>query len=147
VSNDAAALIEPLSVGIWANRRAATTLGSRVLITGAGPIGVLAAMAARAAGAGWIGLVDVNPARLETAARFDIDDVIDGRQGIRYASFRPDVLLECTGVPDVVNAALIALQPMGRAVLVGMGESASMTLSHFHRDGAGHGQCERPVST
>jgi L-iditol 2-dehydrogenase len=128
LSDDAAALVEPLSVGIWANRRAATGIGSRVLITGAGPIGVLAALAARVAGAAWVGLADVHPSRLKAARDFDVDDVIDARDAVDYASFRPDVLLECTGSPSVVSAGIRALQPLGRAVLVGMGASAEQSL-------------------
>jgi L-iditol 2-dehydrogenase len=128
LSDDAAALIEPLSVGIWANRRAATGIGARVLVTGAGPIGVLAALTARAAGAGWVGLADVHPARLKAAEGFAVDDVIDAREDVDYADFRPDVLLECTGAPPVVTTGIKALQPLGRAVLVGMGPSAEQSL-------------------
>src|SRR3712207_8118246 len=62
LSDDAAALVEPLSVGLWANRRAGTGIGSRVLVTGAGPIGVLCALTARVAGATWVGIADVHPA-------------------------------------------------------------------------------------
>jgi L-iditol 2-dehydrogenase len=128
MSDDAAALIEPLSVGLWANRKAGTSIGSRVLVTGAGPIGVLCALTARAAGAGWVGLADIHPARLKAASAFDIDDVIDAREGIDYADFRPDVLLECSGAPPVVTAGVKALQPLGTAVLVGMGPSAEQSL-------------------
>jgi L-iditol 2-dehydrogenase len=128
MSDDAAALIEPLSVGLWANRRAGTGIGSRVLVTGAGPIGVLCALTARAAGATWIGLADVHPARLEAARNFDVDEVIDARSGVDYAEFKPDVLLECTGAPPVVTAGIKALQPLGRAVLVGMGPSPEQSL-------------------
>src|SRR6476469_4004604 len=51
LSDEAGALMEPLSVGIWACRKAGVGLGDRVLVTGAGPIGLLAAQVARAAGA------------------------------------------------------------------------------------------------
>jgi Zinc-binding dehydrogenase len=44
------------------------------------------------------------------------------------ASFRPEVLLECSGVPEVVSAGITALQPLDRAVLVGMGSSSSASL-------------------
>jgi L-iditol 2-dehydrogenase len=128
LSDDAAALIEPLSVGLWANRRAGTGIGSRVLVTGAGPIGVLCALTARAAGAGWVGLADVHPARLTAAAAFDVDEVIDARTDVDYADYRPDVLLECSGAPPVVTAGIRALRPLGRAVLVGMGPTAEQTL-------------------
>jgi L-iditol 2-dehydrogenase len=128
MSDDAAALIEPLSVGVWANRRAGTGIGSRVLVTGAGPIGVLCALTARAAGAGWVGLADVHPVRLKAAEGFDVDQVIDAREGVDYADFRPDVLLECSGAPPVVSAGIKALQPLGTAVLVGMGPSEEQAL-------------------
>jgi len=128
MSDDAAALIEPLSVGLWANQKAGTGIGSRVLVTGAGPIGVLCALTARAAGAGWVGLADVHPARLKVASTFDIDDVIDAREGKDYADFEPDVLLECSGAAPVVTAGIKALKPLGTAVLVGMGASAEQSL-------------------
>ena len=128
VSDDAAALCEPLSVGLWANRKAGTTVGSRVLVTGAGPIGVLCAETARAFGASWVGLADVQPDRLKAAEAFAVDEVIDARQGVDYAAYRADVLLECTGAEPVVDAGIRALRPRGRAVLVGMGASATQTL-------------------
>jgi L-iditol 2-dehydrogenase len=128
MSDDAAALIEPLSVGLWANRKAGTGIGSRVLITGAGAIGVVCALTARAAGAAWVGLADVHPARLEMAARFGVDEVIDAREDVNYADRRPDVLLECSGAPPVVTAGIKALQPLGRAVLVGMGPNPEQNL-------------------
>ena len=128
LSDDAAALCEPLSVGIWANRKAGTGLGSRVLVTGAGPIGILCAETARAAGASWVGVADVQPDRLKAAGEFAVDEVIDARTGVDYASFRPDVMLECTGAEPVVDAGIRALQPRGRAVLVGMGAKPVQAL-------------------
>jgi L-iditol 2-dehydrogenase len=59
MSLDAAALCEPLSVGIWSNQKAATGPGSRVLIAGAGPVGILIAQVARAFGAAEIIVSDV----------------------------------------------------------------------------------------
>jgi L-iditol 2-dehydrogenase len=47
ISDDAAGLLEPLSVGVWACRRAQMAPGSAVLVTGAGPIGLIAAQTAR----------------------------------------------------------------------------------------------------
>jgi L-iditol 2-dehydrogenase len=127
VSDDAAALIEPLSVGIWANRKAGTGIGSRVLVTGAGPIGVLAAQAARAAGA-WVAVVDVNADRLAAASAFGFDEVVDGSSTPDLAALGSDVLLECTGVEGVVTSGIRALRPAGHAVLVGMGVRSEMTI-------------------
>lgn len=51
VSLEEAALLEPLSVGVHACKRAGVTLGSTVLITGAGPIGLVSLLSAKAMGA------------------------------------------------------------------------------------------------
>ena len=51
MSDAAVALCEPLSVGLWANQKGGTSAGASVFITGAGPIGAVAALAARAMGA------------------------------------------------------------------------------------------------
>src|SRR3954451_15763103 len=69
ISDEAGALMEPLSVGIWACRKASVTAGDRVLITGAGPIGLLAAQCARAFGATEVTVSDVNERRLAYAER------------------------------------------------------------------------------
>ena len=61
VSDEAAALLEPLSVGIWACRKGGVGPGSRVLVTGAGPIGIVAAQVARASGAAEVVVADFNP--------------------------------------------------------------------------------------
>jgi len=132
LSDDAGALIEPLSVGIWANRKAGTGTGSRVLVTGAGPIGMVSAQVARAVGAAWVGIVEVNPDRIRQAAALGFDEVIDGRHagdlGTCAAAREPDVLIECTGVTDVVRAGIRALRPNGTAVLVGLGPEGDQPL-------------------
>ena len=51
VSYDEGALLEPLSVGVHACQRAGVTLGSRVLVCGAGPIGLVCMLTAKASGA------------------------------------------------------------------------------------------------
>ena len=119
IDDDSAALIEPLSVGVWANRKAGTTVGSRVLVTGAGPIGVLCGLVARAAGAARVTILDVNPDRLRQATALGLDEAVDAGAGARLAE--ADVLIECTGVESVVRSGVGALRPAGIAVLVGMG--------------------------
>jgi len=61
-------MIEPLAVAVWAVQRAEVGLGHRVLVTGAGPIGLLVAQVARAAGAAEVIVTDVNDHRLAVAA-------------------------------------------------------------------------------
>jgi L-iditol 2-dehydrogenase len=129
LSDDAGALLEPLSVGIWACRKGSVAVGSRVLITGAGPIGNLAMQVAVAAGATAVTVVDVNDDRLARAEQLgatsvakSVDDALDQSDG------RFDVLLECTGNEAVTDAAIRALRPAGTAVLVGMGPELDARL-------------------
>lgn len=122
VSDDAAALLEPFSVGLWAIRQARLVAGETVLVTGAGPIGLCALLAARAAGAGQVVVTDVNPARLDLARRLGATAVLDVRtQPLGQAQPDAHVLLECSGAPAVAAEALAGLRPAGRAVFVGMG--------------------------
>jgi len=121
LSEDAAALIEPLSVGVWACRRAKVRLGSRVLVTGAGPIGLLAAQAARASGAAEVVITDVNPARLALAAGWGLGTLDVSAQPLATAGFEPDVLLECSGQPGPTGEAIGVMARAGRVILVGMG--------------------------
>ena len=122
ISDDAAALLEPLSVGIWACRRGGVGAGSRVLVTGAGPIGLVSVQAALAFGATEVVVSDVNPARLALARDLGATEVVDARTArVTDLPRPPEVLLECSGHPAATAEAIRALDRAGRAVLVGMG--------------------------
>jgi L-iditol 2-dehydrogenase len=122
VGDAAAALLEPLSVGIWACMKARVTAGSRILITGAGPIGLVSLQAALAFGATEVVVSDVNPVRLAVAKELGATTVIDAREtSVTDLHRRPEVLLECSGHPPAIGEAIRALDSAGRAVLIGMG--------------------------
>jgi L-iditol 2-dehydrogenase len=122
VSDEAGALMEPLSVGVWACRKAGVSAGDRVLVTGAGPIGLLALQTARAFGATELTITDVNPHRLALAERLGATRTIDlGQTALEDAGVEADALVECSGHPDALRAGIAALRPAGTAVLVGMG--------------------------
>lgn len=122
MSDDAAALLEPLSVGVWACRKGRVTAGSRVLVTGAGPIGLVSVQTALAFGATEVVVSDVNPERLLLATELGATRVVDARsERVGDLDVVPDVLLECSGNPGATVAGLAALDRAGRAVLVGMG--------------------------
>ena len=89
ISDDAAALCEPLSVGIAAVRKAGVDDGSRVLIAGAGPIGIVVAQVARAYGATDIVVSDPDESRREQVVRSGATAAArpDGRR-TRRAGFR-----------------------------------------------------------
>ena len=122
LSDDAAALLEPLSVGLWACRNGGVSAGSRVLVTGAGPVGLLAAQAAMALGAAEVTVTDVNPHRLELARELGATVALDvSVTAISDAGLEPDVLLECSGHPAATAEAMHTVARAGRVVLVGMG--------------------------
>jgi L-iditol 2-dehydrogenase len=98
------------------------TAGSRVLVTGAGPIGLVATQCALAFGATEVAVSDVNPARLALAGELGATTLLDARERDATGLDRaPQVLLECSGHPAAANAGIRALDRAGRAVLVGMG--------------------------
>lgn len=113
VSYAEAAMLEPLSVGIHACRRAGISVGQTVLITGAGPIGLMALLSARSFGATTIIVSDINAHRLSVAkdlgAHFvhnacsegELKDLVsDGSIPI------PDATIECSGAQSAITAAI-----------------------------------------
>ena len=77
VSDLEGAVIEPAAVAAYGVRRAGVTGGDVVLVTGAGPIGVLTAMYADAVGAATVVIAEPNPRRAALAREMDIGPVVD----------------------------------------------------------------------
>jgi L-iditol 2-dehydrogenase len=129
ISDDAAALMEPLSVGIWSCRKAGVSPGKSVLIAGAGPIGIVTAQVARAFGATDIVVSDPVAERRDVALRFGATRVIDPiADGIPTAEF--DAFIDASGSPIAVKQGIGALRGAGIAVLVGMGaDEVSLPVS------------------
>lgn len=120
VSDAAAALLEPLSVAIAAVRKARVTPGSAVLVSGAGPIGVLTAAAARAFGATRVVVSDPIPERLVVASRFGATDVSDPTVD-ESIDDSVDAYIDASGSRSAIHSGIRALHRGGTAVLVGMG--------------------------
>lgn len=119
VSDDAAALLEPLSVALAARAAGNIGVGSRVLVAGAGPIGLLASKVAQLAGAE-VTLTDVRAERLELAGRYGAERTFTARDAPPVTP-EFDSFIDATGAELAVLAGLDRLAPRGRAVLVGMG--------------------------
>lgn len=130
ISFDAAALIEPMSVCIWAAQKAQIESGTTVLIAGAGPIGVIMAQVARAFGASEVVVTDVVDRRLEFVRNFGATQTINtSKNSIGDRKF--DVFVDACGVPSAVYSGILATGPAGRVLLVGLG-SDDMTLPISH---------------
>src|SRR5262249_9518645 len=121
-------MCEPLSVGIHAVRQGSVGIGSRVLIMGAGPIGLVNLLVAKAAGAGIIVTVETHKNRAQMARDCGATHVIE--------SFKPeqiiaeaekitegtgfDVVLECSGAGSAAQTAVKILKPGGTLVFIGL---------------------------
>jgi L-iditol 2-dehydrogenase len=123
LSDHAAALLEPFSVGLWACAKAAVEPGSRVLVTGAGPIGALVVLAARSYGASEVLVTDLVASRRQRILGFGATAAIDPRNPeFDPAALQVDAFVECSGATPALLAGLRALRGRGIAVLVGLGE-------------------------
>jgi L-iditol 2-dehydrogenase len=120
ISDDAAALFEPLSVGIASARKARISGGSSVLIAGAGPVGLVTAQVARAFGATEVIVSDIAEGRRANALKFGATRVVDpAAEDVR--SLRVDAFVDASGAPRAVVDGIHAVAPAGTVVLVGMG--------------------------
>lgn len=114
-----AALAEPLAVGLHGITLAGDLEGHSVLVTGSGPIGLLTAAAALAAGAAHVTATDVLPGPLERARALGVHEALDvTRQDVPAEAY--DVVLECSGVPASINTGLAAAGRAGVYVQLGM---------------------------
>jgi L-iditol 2-dehydrogenase len=126
VSDEAGALIEPLAVGVWACQKAGVRAGDRVLVTGAGPIGLLVQQCALAFGATEVTVADVNPARLAVAERTGATRTVRSDQ--EALDLEVDAFVECSGHPAALKAGIAAVRPAGTVVVVGMGPEEDSVL-------------------
>jgi L-idonate 5-dehydrogenase len=114
-----AALAEPLAVALHGLTVAGDVTGRRVLVSGSGPIGLLAAAAALARGAAQVVVTDVLEGPLERARGIGVHGTVRvGAEQIPPGAF--DVVLECSGVPAAVSPALVGARRGGVVVQVGM---------------------------
>ena len=111
LSDEEGALMEPLSVGVWACRKAGVSAGDRVLVTGAGPIGLLAMQCALAYGATEVIVSDVNERRLALARRTGATRVVRAGEPL---DFEADALIECSGPPRRAHRRDQGAAPGGR---------------------------------
>lgn len=129
LTDEEAALVEPTAVAVYACERGGVTAGNSVYIAGAGPIGMLTLLAARAAGAVTMFVSDLNDARLEMAKAM-IPDLItinpkrdnpaevvrahtEGKVGC-------DIAIECVGNEHALKACLEVVRKQGVIVQTGL---------------------------
>lgn len=130
MSLEEGALVEPMACVVHSVRRAEVTVGQNVLVCGAGPMGLLCALTAKAYGAGKVLITDINPKRLEQAKNCsDLTLLVDPKKDHNELSNdirkilggSPHVTLECTGVESSLRLALTVTRQGGKVALVGLG--------------------------
>ncbi len=117
------ALIEPLAVAVHAVNRAPWALNAAIaVVIGAGPIGLLTALAARARGIAQILISDVVESRLRLAEEFELAavpaDHLQARVADATANEGVELLFECAGVPASARAMTALVRPRGTIVNV-----------------------------
>ncbi len=127
ISYEIGAMVEPISVGVHALRRAGEILGKKVLVLGAGTIGNLVSQVARALGADAVMITDVSDVRLEVArrcgARFPVNTAKSDLAGAieeHFGEAKADVVLECVGAQATITQAVANARKGTRVVVVGV---------------------------
>jgi (R,R)-butanediol dehydrogenase/meso-butanediol dehydrogenase/diacetyl reductase len=120
------AMVEPLAVGLHAVEKAELQPGARVLVVGAGPIGLTVALWSRYFGARAVVVSEKAAGRRELAGRFVATDAIDPASEEVGAAFAkrtggpPDVVFECVGVRGLLQESMALARDRGRVVVVGV---------------------------
>jgi (R,R)-butanediol dehydrogenase/meso-butanediol dehydrogenase/diacetyl reductase len=119
------AIVEPLAVALHGVSMSGIKPGDKVIVLGAGPIGLAVAFWARRAGAGKVVMQDVAPHQRERALEMGATDFIVDREDPVGASTRAlgglaDIVFECVGIPGLIAQAVGQVRGRGTIVLLGL---------------------------
>jgi L-iditol 2-dehydrogenase len=127
VSTMEGALIEPLAVGLHAAGQVGVALGDSVTILGAGCIGLVSLLAAKASGAGRVYISDIEDKRLSFAKKLGATETINAKEvdtiekiGALTEGHGTDKVIECAGSPVTIAQTPHLVSRSGTIVLVGM---------------------------
>lgn len=130
VSDEMAAVAEPLAVGLRAAKRGLVGPGDNVLVLGSGPIGIAALVGARMAGAAAVFVSEPLAQRAEQAYGFGATEVfnpstVDVRREVfgRTGRTGPDVVIDATGRAELVELAIRTSRRGGRVVMAGISDN------------------------
>jgi 2-desacetyl-2-hydroxyethyl bacteriochlorophyllide A dehydrogenase len=120
------ALVEPLAVSLHGVAAARLSVGSRVLVVGAGPVGLAAVFWARRMGAGRIAVTARTAQRTDLALQMGANAFVvpekdeDPVQAVNRAlGGPPDVVFECVGIPGMIEKCVRHVRPLGTVVVLG----------------------------
>jgi NADPH2:quinone reductase len=123
------ALIEPVSCAVHGLRRLGVEVGERVLVVGAGTMGLIMTQLLVASGA-QVSVVDLAESKLGLAQEFGAVEVATSTKGLSRRDF--DAAVDATGAPRAIQDAFDALDRGGRLEVFGVADGAAMIdLSPF----------------
>lgn len=127
VSQAEGAMVEPLAVGMQAVTKAQVRAGDVAVVMGAGPIGILTALCALAAGCARVLIFDPAAEKLKTATRYEgIIGLEPGLEGLAPQITAltdgrgADLIFECSGAGAAFEGVADSLRPGGTLVCIGM---------------------------
>lgn len=125
VSSEDGALVEPLAVGLHGVIKSEMPPGARVLVIGAGPVGLAVVFWARRLGAGRIVATASSTQRAGLARTMGADAFLDPDDAGPEASARalggpPDLVFECVGKPGLIQRSIDHVRPRGTVVVLGL---------------------------
>ena len=132
LSASQAAMVEPLAVVLHALKQSGTVYGKNVLVTGAGPIGLLTILVVKSAGASNIVVTDISDQALEVAHELGAHETINvSKDEFSLRKFESgkglfDFMFECSGSEEPLLVAIGTIKPRGTVVQLGM--SGNMTV-------------------
>jgi len=136
VTTKEGALIEPLAIGIYAAKRGGVFPGAKVLVLGAGCIGLVTMLAAKAYGASEVVITDVLDNRLKAAKNLGADFALNTSQKNLHELIADttgdagvDVVIDCVGISPTINDAIDSCKKGGTIVLVGMGSDGNVNIN------------------
>lgn len=122
LSPEGACMVEPMSVALAAQQKAGVGAGSKVLIAGAGPIGLISVGVAKALGAVEITITDLSGERLARATEMGATTTFNmAESGVLIQPCHFDAFIECSGSAAAIRRGFPAVRPAGHVVLVGRG--------------------------
>ncbi len=139
VSFAEAAMVEPFAVGLWATVKAGIRPGDTAVVIGAGPIGIMTALAALAGGCSRVILSDLVDEKLAIAGRYPGVSTVNVKRekladavGAATDGWGGDIVFEASGSPRAYDGIEGLVRPGGCLIAIGMPvEPVKIDISSF----------------
>ena len=134
VSTMEGALIEPLAIGFYAAQKGKAKVGQKAVVFGAGCIGLVSMLALKASGVSQVYVVDGMENRLEKAVELGANGVVNFKKDDPATKLKElvpggvDLVIETSGAPSAIKAAIDVCRLAGTIVMVGYSEGDEVSI-------------------